>query len=94
MAEVICPTCGRGNPEGFAFCGHCASPLPPAARLWHPTEERKVVSVLFVDLSDFSVVGGTLDPEATRTLVGRFFNAASEEIRRHGGSVEKFIGDA
>ncbi len=93
MADLACPVCGRLNPEESAYCAHCGSPLAPAGQ-WYPTEERKVVTVLFVDLSDFSVLGGTLDPETTRTIVARFFAAAREEIRRFGGSVEKFIGDA
>lgn len=94
MADVVCPSCGKTNPSGFAFCGYCANPLTAPAFPWFPTEERKVVTVLFADLSDFTALGGRVDPEVVRDITARFFAASREEIRKFAGSVEKFIGDA
>lgn len=53
-----------------------------------------MVTVLFADLSDFTVLGGKLDAEAVREIVARFFAVARDEIRKFAGSVEKFVGDA
>ena len=57
-------------------------------------EQRKLVSVLFADLVDFTVLSRQLDPEDTRTVVGACFAGWQEAIEAHGGVVEKFIGDA
>ena len=55
---------------------------------------RKTVSVLFCDLSDSTELGERLDPESLRALMTRWYEAMRETVERHGGSVEKFIGDA
>src|SRR5213083_14506 len=57
-------------------------------------EERKLATVLFADLVGSTELGGSQDPERTRVLLGRFYDAMAEEIERAGGTVEKFIGDA
>ena len=57
-------------------------------------EVRKVVTVVFADISGSTVLGEQLDPEAVRALLGRHFARARETLERHGGTVEKFIGDA
>ena len=57
-------------------------------------EVRKIVTILFVDVSGSTALGGRLDPEAMRTVMSRFFEAMREVLERHGASVEKFIGDA
>jgi class 3 adenylate cyclase len=86
-----CPSCGQENPEGFRFCGACGTELaPPVA----PREVRKTVTVLFCDVSGSTAMGERLDPESTRRVMGRYFDTAREAIERHGGTVEKFIGDA
>jgi class 3 adenylate cyclase/tetratricopeptide (TPR) repeat protein len=88
---VSCPACGRENPEGFEFCGFCRSPLTAAS----PTrEERKVVSVLFCDLVGFTARAEQLDPEDVRAVLGPYHARVRAELERHGGTVEKFIGDA
>jgi class 3 adenylate cyclase len=86
-----CPSCGRESAEGFAFCPHCGSPLqaaPPRA------ETRKTVTVVFCDVTGSTALGERLDPESLRKVMGRYFNAARGCVERHGGTVEKFIGDA
>jgi class 3 adenylate cyclase/tetratricopeptide (TPR) repeat protein len=59
-----------------------------------PREERKVVTVLFADLVDFTAVGETLDPEDVRALQEPYWEFVRAEIEKNGGTVEKFIGDA
>jgi class 3 adenylate cyclase/tetratricopeptide (TPR) repeat protein len=88
---LTCPTCGRENPEGFAFCGYCRSPLVPSAA---HAEVRKTVTVLFCDVTGSTSLGEQLDSESTRRVMSRFFEEMRVVLERHGGTVEKFIGDA
>jgi class 3 adenylate cyclase/tetratricopeptide (TPR) repeat protein len=87
----VCASCGRESEADFAFCPHCGSPFAqaPAAR-----EQRKVVTVLFCDVTGSTELGEKLDPEALRALLARYFDRMKAIVERHGGSVEKFIGDA
>jgi class 3 adenylate cyclase/tetratricopeptide (TPR) repeat protein len=86
-----CARCGQENPEGFRFCGACGAPLEVA----QPAREvRKVVTVLFADVVGSTPLGERLDPESLRRVMARWFEAARAVLERHGGSVEKFIGDA
>src|SRR5215218_6962892 len=57
-------------------------------------EERRLVTVLFADVVGSTALGEALDPEDVRALLGRLFSIATEAVERHGGRVEKFIGDA
>jgi class 3 adenylate cyclase/predicted ATPase len=65
-------------------------PTPLAA----PVAERRVCSVLFCDLVGFTTLSESRDPEEVRELLSRYFEVARTVIGRHGGVVEKFIGDA
>ena len=56
--------------------------------------ERRLVSVLFTDLVGFTALAEDRDPETVRELLSRYFAAATETVQLHGGTVEKFIGDA
>ena len=58
------------------------------------TEERRLVSVLFADVTGSTALGEELDPEDLRALLGRFFGIARDVVANHGGTIEKFIGDA
>ena len=88
---LTCPNCGRESPEGFAFCPSCATPLAPAA----PAREvRKTVSIVFCDVTGSTALGERLDPESLRDVQSRYFEAMRGAIERHGGTVEKYIGDA
>ena len=87
-----CPVCGQENPAGFKFCGACGAELdaaPATAR-----EERKVISVLFADLVGFTSRAEKLDPEDVRAMLSPYYARLRHELERHGGTVEKFIGDA
>jgi class 3 adenylate cyclase len=88
---AVCTSCGRESAEEFAFCPHCEAAFAPpqAAR-----EQRKVVTVLFCDVTGSTDLGEQLDPEALRSLLARYFERMKAIVERHGGSVEKFIGDA
>jgi class 3 adenylate cyclase len=57
-------------------------------------EVRKTVTVIFCDVTGSTALGDRLDPEAVRRVMSRYFGAMTEAIERHGGTVEKFIGDA
>src|SRR5579885_849281 len=57
-------------------------------------EERKLVSILFADVSGSTALGESLDPEDVRMLMGRYYEHARKVIAEHGGTIEKFIGDA
>ncbi|HJP65257.1 MAG TPA: AAA family ATPase, partial [Actinomycetota bacterium] len=85
-----CPACGEQNSEGARFCSACGSALTV-----EPTvEERKVVSVLFVDLVDFTSRSDQADPEDVRAMLLPYHTRVKAEIEGFGGVVEKFIGDA
>ena len=87
----ICPTCGEENADRARFCQNCATPLTETER---PSEVRKVVTIVFADVTGSTALGERLDPEAMRRVMGRYFDEMSAVIERHGGTVEKFIGDA
>jgi class 3 adenylate cyclase/tetratricopeptide (TPR) repeat protein len=87
----VCPVCGTDNPEHARFCLGCGAALeePRAAG-----EERKVVSVLFVDLVGFTDRSDRADPEDVRATLRPYHERVKADIERFGGTVEKFIGDA
>ena len=86
----ICPSCGAENRDEARFCDACGAALDV-----EPTREsRKTVSVLFCDVTGSTALGERIDPESLRNVMARYFETAKEAIERHGGTVEKFIGDA
>jgi len=106
----MCPQCGAAAPPRASFCADCGGPLhsetalsftsqrralpaedaiPPA-----PVAERRLVSVLFADLVGFTRLSESRDPEEVRELLSRYFDVCRAVVGRHGGVVEKFIGDA
>src|ERR1700680_139797 len=87
---MTCTICGRPLPEGARFCPNCGAVVGTQLG----TEERKMVTVLFADLVDSTGLAQRLDPERARDVLGRFFNAANEELLALRGRPEKFIGDA
>jgi class 3 adenylate cyclase/tetratricopeptide (TPR) repeat protein len=89
----MCPSCGKENPDGFAFCGFCAAPLA-AQSSGSAREERKVVTSLFCDLVGFTASSDAADPEDVDRMLAVYFGVARAQIEGHGGVVQKFIGDA
>jgi class 3 adenylate cyclase/tetratricopeptide (TPR) repeat protein len=90
LERMPCQVCGEPLPEGARFCPNCGTAVGPPLG----TEERKMVTVLFADLVDSTGLARRLDAERAREILGRFFDAASEELRAFRGRPEKFIGDA
>jgi len=89
---LTCGACGQASPEGFRFCGACGAALQPAVN--GAREERKVVTALFADLVGFTARSESMDPEDVRALLRTYHEQVAADLRRHGGTVEKFIGDA
>ena len=98
-------TAGVGRVETSSSCGHCGATNPPEARFCNSCggrldgsvamhEERKLVSVLFVDLVGFTSRSDGADPEDVRDALQPYHVLAKERIEQFGGAVEKFIGDA
>jgi class 3 adenylate cyclase/tetratricopeptide (TPR) repeat protein len=86
----VCARCGHENPDDSRFCGQCAAPLQGAPA----GEERKVLTVLFADLVDFTSRAERMDPEDVRAMLSPYYERLRAELERRGGTVEKFIGDA
>ncbi len=87
----VCAQCGTDNPEIAKFCLACGSALAAAP----PRQEfRKIVTIVFSDLKGSTAMGEKLDSESLREVMTRYFDSMSAELERHGGVVEKFIGDA
>ncbi|HEY3336823.1 MAG TPA: adenylate/guanylate cyclase domain-containing protein [Candidatus Limnocylindrales bacterium] len=86
-----CPGCGDEHPERARFCATCGTDLAAAVPI---ATTRKLVTVLFSDVTGSTALGEQLDPETLRALMGRYFEVMRRVIEAHGGTVEKFIGDA
>ena len=86
-----CPQCGEGNSDRARFCQACGTSLAPGDAA---PEVRKTVTILFTDVAGSTSLGERLDPESLRRVMGRYFDTMREVLERHGGTVEKFIGDA
>ena len=85
-----CRECGHDNPESNRFCEHCGTPLSDSG----DARERKLVTVLFCDLVDFTARFDRADPEDVKAALSPYHALVRREIERFGGAVEKFIGDA
>ena len=86
-----CLVCNQENPPGARFCLACGVALSQEGG---PHEERRIVTIIFVDLVGFTARAETLDPEDVRALLTPYHELVRREIESFGGVVEKFIGDA
>ncbi len=104
--QIICPACGNTNsPEGN-FCDACGCNLtdviqpvpitetPPAQKEAHLEHGRKYVTVLFSDLSGYTAMSETLDPEEVKEIMGRIYGEIVQVVVKYEGHIDKFIGDA
>ena len=87
-----CPNCGHENTAEARFCNNCGAALAQAPA--PAAEERKVVTVLFADVTGSTALGERLDAEELKDVMATFFAAMRAEIEAEGGIVDKFIGDA
>ncbi|EST38809.1 hypothetical protein N566_05525, partial [Streptomycetaceae bacterium MP113-05] len=86
-----CGACRAPTPDRARFCPECGAPLAGRA----PTaESRRLVTAVFVDLVSSTVLAESLDPEALRRTMDRYYATCTTAVAEHGGVVEKFIGDA
>jgi class 3 adenylate cyclase len=89
--SAICARCGATLPSDARFCPSCGHPAPGTSG---PAEERKLATLLFVDLVGSTSLAEPLDPERLRAVLGSYFAEVSTTIAAWGGTVEKYIGDA
>jgi class 3 adenylate cyclase/tetratricopeptide (TPR) repeat protein len=89
---ATCRSCATDNPDRAKFCLECGSPFAPPVDV--PHESRRTVTVLFSDLVGSTALGEQLDAEAVWEVMSSYFSTMQAAIERHGGVVEKFIGDA
>lgn len=94
---AVCPVCGRLSPAFAAACAGCGATMPPSdTPPGHSEEaaERKYVSLFFSDLSGYTAMSLRLPPEKVKEIMSAVFGSAAEIVKRHGGVIDKFIGDA
>ncbi len=89
---AFCSGCGKELSGEFPFCPFCGAAFAPTAS--SSPERRKVVTAVFCDVTGSTALGERLDPESLRRAMARYFEAMRLVIERHGGTVEKFVGDA
>jgi class 3 adenylate cyclase/tetratricopeptide (TPR) repeat protein len=87
-----CPECGTANEDTDGLCLACGAvlgPPPPAS-----TEARKIITILFTDVTGSTAIGEQLDPESVRRVMSRYFTEMKGVLDRHGATIEKYVGDA
>src|SRR5689334_16377716 len=89
VAASSCSVCGRALAAEFRFCPHCGAPTGP------PVEaRRKLATVLFCDIVESTALAEAHDSEVVRELLSEYFPAMRRVLEHHGGTVEKYVGDA
>src|SRR4051794_5341593 len=83
--------CGEVSPDPFRFCGYCGTAFPDALP---SMEVRKTATILFCDLKGSTSLGESVDSEALSELISTYFHEIREAIEGHGGTIDKFLGDA
>ncbi|MGE5225683.1 MAG: AAA family ATPase [Planctomycetaceae bacterium] len=87
--DLVCPACGTANPPMARFCMACGAALVPT----RPADERRVVTILFVDLVGFTERSDNADPEDVRRTLVPYHAGVKAQLERFGGVLDKFIGD-
>ena len=87
---LTCASCHTENPDEARFCHACGSGLATVPVV----ETRKLVTVIFCDLAGSTELGDRLDAESLRKVMTRYYDEMRAAVEQHGGTVEKFIGDA
>ena len=86
----ICPSCGEQSPDSMRFCNTCGASLSATVA----RESRRTVTIVFAMPKVHSLRGEAVGPDTMRAVMSRYFEGMREALERHGGTVEKFIGDA
>jgi class 3 adenylate cyclase len=92
LGVAACRNCGTENLGDARFCQACGESLDGDTAV--PRAVRKTVTILFADVAGSTALGEKLDPEAVRSVMSRYFEEMRAVLEHHGGTVEKFIGDA
>ena len=90
---MTCPFCGQANPSTARFCSSCGHQLA-ADQAGSSHQTRKTVTIVFSDVTGSTELGERLDPESLSGLMGRWYGRMRAVLEAHGGTVQKFIGDA
>ena len=93
-AAIRCDRCQELTARPARFCRQCGAPLPADQVVTAAQEVRKTVTCVFCDVVESTALGERLDPEAVRRVMSLYFEEMRRAVERHGGTVEKFIGDA
>ena len=93
-AAIRCDRCQELTARPARFCRQCGAPLPADQVVAAAQEVRKTVTCVFCDVVESTALGERLDPEAVRRVMSLYFEEMRRAVERHGGTVEKFIGDA
>ncbi len=88
---AACTSCGAELPGGARFCAFCGTAVEAGPKA---AEERRTVTILFVDLVGFTERSDRADPEDVRRTLVPFHRRVKEDLERFGGTLDKFIGDA
>src|SRR4249919_427667 len=88
ILDLTCDRCGQHNPSGSRYCNACGTSLI------RTPERRRLVTLLFCDVSGSTQLGEQMDAESVRDLMSEYFREMRSVIESHGGTIEKFIGDA
>ncbi|MBU0992162.1 MAG: AAA family ATPase [Proteobacteria bacterium] len=95
---IVCKTCGNKNPAPFKFCGECGQSIKTHATsdliFALKTPERKVVTVLFTDITGYTSISEKLDPEDINQLMAHVFKKISDVVTKYQGTIVKYLGDA
>src|SRR5947209_1505098 len=90
---MTCPVCGTPTVAGARFCFNCGAALPGGSPSSDVETDRRVVTVLFGDLSDFTSWAEDLDPERVGVVTDRVLASLAAIVTEHGGHVDKLVGD-
>src|SRR5829696_6885048 len=94
-AAIRCDQCQQATSPTARFCPQCGAALRAVpATVAAPRDVRKTVTVIFCDVVEFTSLGERLDAESVRRVMTLYFDEMRQVVERHGGTVEKFIGDA
>ena len=108
--KATCANCGGAIRAKDRFCATCGTPIAAAQAARSATtsaslqvtaetadallEQRKVVTIVFADLSGSTPLAEKLDPEELRGILGSYFGSLARQIQRYEGTIDKYIGDA